>query len=239
MERFLILLTFCISFPAGGKAEGLFAYTEPYRTIEVSAADSGILTSLEVEEGDRVQKGQLLAKLDVGVMEQELNIAREELKIKTSRFKKIKELVESGRASRDEFERAEAEYNIDRFKVQRIEAALERKLLRSPVDGVVSRILRDVSESVSAANPHIMTLVELDRLLVNIYIDPEDARNYVRGAVETLYTYATREPLPATVEFVSPITDAATNTVRVKFVVDNTSGQFGSGERVSLEQPDQ
>jgi len=222
----------------GGHAADLFAYTEPYRTIEVSAADAGILTSLEVKEGDPVKKEQLLAKLDVGVIEQDLNIAREELKLKESRFEKLKALAESGRASQDEFERAEAEYNIDRFKVQRIEAALERKILRSPVDGVVSRILRDVSESVSAANPHVMTVVELDRLLVNIYVNPDKARNYVRGAVETLYSYSTKDAIPATVEFVSPVTDAATNTVRVKFVIDNSGGQFASGDRISLEPPE-
>lgn len=220
------------------RASSLFAYTEPYRTIEVSAADAGILTALEVKEGDQVKKDQLLAKLDVGVIEQELNIAREELKLKESRFQKLKTLAGSGRASQDEFERAEAEYNIDRFKVQRMEAALERKILRSPVDGIVSKILREVSESVSAANPHVMTVVELDRLLVNIYVEPDQARNYVRGAMETLYSYSTKEAIPATVEFVSPVTDAATNTVRVKFVIDNSGGQFASGDRISLEPPD-
>lgn len=212
----------------------VYGYTEPFRRIEVSAAEGGVLTAMNVAEGDSVKAGQVLAKLDVGVIEQDLNIAREQLALKRRRFDKLKELAASGRASTDELERAESEFKIDNFNVLRMEAALERKILRSPVDGVVTQILRDVSESVTAANPHVITVVELSRLRVNLYMTPEQARHYVKGATETLVAMTSRDVIPATVEFVSPVTDAASNTVRVKFLIENRAGMVKSGERVSI-----
>jgi RND family efflux transporter MFP subunit len=219
---------------SGTRAAEVFGYTEPYRTIDVSAAESGVLTQVNVTEGQLVKKGQILATLDVGVIEQELNISKEELKLKRIRFDKLQELVKNGRASQDEFDRAESELKIDGFKVKRMEAALERQIMRSPVDGVVTQILREVSESVSAANPHVMTVVELSRLRVNIYMKPEAARGYVKGATESLYSFVTRDIIPASIEFVSPVTDAASNTVRVKFLIENPGGLMKSGERVGI-----
>ncbi len=234
MSRVIISLLVLFYALPSTHAVDIFAYTEPYRTIEVSAADSGVITVLEVKEGDVVREGQILAKMDVGVIEQDLNIGREQLKLKQRRYEKIKALKENGRASQDEFERAEAEFKMDQFNLKRLEAALERKLMRSPVDGVVSRILRDVSESVSASNPHVMTVLELNRLRVNMYLRPDQARHYVRGATETLVSINTREIIPATVEFVSPVTDAASNTVRVKFLIENPARMIKSGERVEI-----
>jgi multidrug efflux pump subunit AcrA (membrane-fusion protein) len=41
--------------------------------------------------------------------------------------------------------------------------------------------------------------------------------------------------VPATVEFVSPIIDAASGTVRVKFAIENRGGEIRSGGRCTLE----
>ena len=39
-----------------------------------------------------------------------------------------------------------------------------------------------------------------------------------------------------TVEFISPVTDAASGTVRVKFVVDNAAGKLRSGVTALLAE---
>jgi multidrug efflux pump subunit AcrA (membrane-fusion protein) len=44
--------------------------------------------------------------------------------------------------------------------------------------------------------------------------------------------------LEGTIEFISPVTDAESGTVRVKVRMDNRSGLFRSGQRCSLQLPD-
>ncbi|WP_170156865.1 hypothetical protein [Roseimicrobium gellanilyticum] len=39
---------------------------------------------------------------------------------------------------------------------------------------------------------------------------------------------------PAKVEFISSVTDSASGTVRVKFVIDNAAGTYRSGVRCTL-----
>ena len=57
-------------------ASNVDGFTEPYRTINVSAAEQGVITTLFVKEGDTVHEGQLLATLDTDVLEATLEIAK-------------------------------------------------------------------------------------------------------------------------------------------------------------------
>ena len=49
---------------------------------------------------------------------------------------------------------------------------IEARTMRSPVDGVVTDIKRDPSESVSVASPHVLTVVQIDKLAANLFLTP-------------------------------------------------------------------
>ena len=93
-------------------ADEIQSFTEPYRTIKLAAAESGIVIGLNVEEGDTVEKDQPLADLNQGVLKASVEIARghrdsvsglksaeSELKLRSDRLKKLQELRLSGNAS--------------------------------------------------------------------------------------------------------------------------------------------
>ena len=50
-------------------AEQVEGFTQPYRTINVAAVEVGIITAIDVREGDVVSRGQILATLDQEVLE--------------------------------------------------------------------------------------------------------------------------------------------------------------------------
>jgi multidrug efflux pump subunit AcrA (membrane-fusion protein) len=106
--------------------------------------------------------------------------------------------------------------------------------MRSAVDGVVTEIKRDPSEAVSAANPHVLTVVQIDRLNVNLFLPPARVEKMKNGDRAELLLLDPERRVPATVEFVSPIIDAASGTVRVKFAIENPTGEIRSGGRCTL-----
>jgi RND family efflux transporter MFP subunit len=211
-----------------------YGYTEPYRSIEMSAAEPGVLSQIAVEEGAVVKEGQLLAQMDVRVLEAELKIAEAQFTMREQRTEKLTELDKKGSVSRDEMQRARADLEIDRQKLERTRAMIERNTLRSPVNGIITLIKKEVSESVTQANPHVLTVVQIDKLRVNLFLRAEQARLLIAGAVTDLCLLDTKKKITGRVEFVSPITDAASGTTRVKFVIDNAAGQIKSGERCTL-----
>jgi RND family efflux transporter MFP subunit len=234
VSAWLVLLAVPISH-AGESEPDILGYTEPYKTITVSAGEQGVIAEMLVEEGALVKKDQVLARLDNATLHADLEIARAEAKLQRTRLQKLDELAKANRASRDELERTQTDLTVKEAQVRKIEAQIEARTMRSPVDGVVIEIKRDPSEAVSAANPHVLTVVQVDRLLVNLFLPPARAATLQAGStVNLLLLESPSTTVPARVEFISSVTDSASGTVRVKFVIDNANGAYRSGVRCTL-----
>jgi RND family efflux transporter MFP subunit len=212
----------------------ILGYTEPYKTITISAGEQGIIAEMLVEEGAQVKKAQVLARLDTATLQAELEIAKAEAKLQATRLKRLEELSSANRSTPEELDRARTDLTIKDAQTRKIEAQIETRTLRSPVDGVVTEIKRDPSEAVSAANPHVLTVVQVDKLIVNLFLPPARAATFRVGATINLQLLDEQATTPAKVEFVSPITDSASGTVRVKFVLENATGTHRSGGRCTL-----
>ena len=221
-------------FPVG--AEDILGYTEPYKIITVSASEPGVLAQLLVEEGASVKKNQVLARLDVAALSAELEIAKAEAQLQATRKQRLAELAQSSRATADELDKAKTDLIIKEAQVRKTEAMIESRTMRSPVDGIVTEIKRDPSESVSVANPHVLTVVQIDKLTVNLYLSPGVAAALKVGGAAPLRFENGDQRVPATIEFISPVTDSASGTVRVKFAIDNAAREHRAGARCSLAE---
>jgi RND family efflux transporter MFP subunit len=250
-----------LSGPAMVSAEEFEGFTEPFQVIDVAAAEMGIIDDIEVREGDRVGEGDVLATLDKEVLEVTLQIAAEakaaqgqlaaaaaELRLRTERLERLTALRESQHASGQEVIRAVEEkevaegnllaiqesLQVKALEYERIKAQLERRNVRSPVDGVVTEIYKDAGEFVAPTDPIVLTVVQLDPLFATFSIPAQYVRNLKSGGTVILRIGTTSSKTKGTLEFVSPVTNAQSGTVTVKVKVANSGGRFRSGERCKL-----
>lgn len=205
------------------------SYTEPSRNIEISAPEPGVVQEVIAKEGQLVKAGDVLVKLDARVIEREADIAREELRYKKSRLEKLRALLGKKFASANEVERAQSDMEITGLKLRRAEALIDRLTLKSPIDGVVTELRFDVSESVPGANAHVATVVQLSPMRVQFNLPTEEARKLKAGDTVQLHFPDIPADRPAKVEFVSPVSTAVVNTVRVTLVVSDDDGPLTAG----------
>ncbi|EMI55524.1 secretion protein HlyD family protein, partial [Rhodopirellula sallentina SM41] len=112
----------CISI-APVHAIEIETFTQPYRTVDVPAAEMGVLKDVLVEEGTRVSEGQLLAQIDDRVLRASLEIAEAAVRATSSRraaeaelalceeqLRSYRELLNEGNATQREVDRAETNY---------------------------------------------------------------------------------------------------------------------------------
>ena len=217
-------------------ADEILGYTEPYKTITVSASEPGVLAELLVEEGASVKKNQVLARLDIAALNAELEIAKAEVQLQATRKQRLADLAQTSRATTDELDKAKTDLVIKEAQVRKTEAMIESRTMRSPVDGIVTEIKRDPSESVSVSNPHVLTVVQIDKLTVNLFLPPAVALRFKVGGTVPLRFDGGNPRVPATVEFISPVTDSASGTVRVKFAIDNIAREHRAGARCTLAE---
>jgi RND family efflux transporter MFP subunit len=237
-------------------ANDVDSFTEPYRTINVSSAEQGIVTKLLVKEGDTVRQGQLLATLDTDVLEAALEIAKAgkesmgriksataAVELKKERFQKLQELKEEGHAhpeevlrAKTELEIAEAELlaakeeqKIKELECSRIETQIERRKITSPIDGIVTKLHKELSEQVAATDPIVLTLVQCDRLKIIFPIPSSEAARFSIGQKIAVNFPGDSSAAKGLVESVSQVTDPESGTVRVKVVIDNIQKRYRSG----------
>lgn len=140
---------------------------EPAGDIRVLAAPiAGVggsprLTRLFVNEGDRVERGQILALFDTGptleaekrlIQTRQANLARR-LRVEERELNRYRQLTSAGALSADELDRREQQYlqllgewQVARADLERVQADLDNTVLRAPINGTVLRILSRVGE---------------------------------------------------------------------------------------------
>lgn len=250
-----------------GRASVIEGFAEPYQEIDVSAvADPAIITEIHVREGDAVQKGQVIANLDTRVLEASRQIARKrasmvgrimaaqaDLRMRTRQVEKLRMLRTKGHATQAELDRsevdlavaeaalmrAEEEQALAELEVKRIEAEIERRFLRSPIDGVVTLVHHEVGEATLISDPRVITLVQLSTLRVNFSVSASQSFALKSGEKlkVQLPELGRNATATATIDIVAPVFDAKSGTVKVACILNNSQGKIRSGMRCLLELP--
>ncbi len=219
----------CLLMGSAARAEEYTSYTEPNRSLEISAAEAGIIQEVLVKEGQVVKTGEVLARLDMRGIQQQVDIAREEADSKRKRLEKLKELFTNKFSSQEEVEHAQSDVIIADLKLKLTEEMIERRTLRSPIDGIVTEMRFDLSESVGGANSHVATVVQVSPLRVQFNLKASDARKHKPGDELPLFFPDINATGQGRLEFISPVTTAVINTVRVTLVIPSSKPGLTAG----------
>jgi len=164
---------------------------QPKIDVNISANVSGRILFLSAEEGDVVEKGQLLVKIEDETYSAQLQRERyilasslASLEEARSQLKRVKELHQSKLASEAELETAVAvvkrfEANVDgaRASVDQAEDSYSKTRIYSPIDGTVTRLNKEVGEMAIGATfseDVIMIVSRLDAMEVNVEVNEND-----------------------------------------------------------------
>ncbi|MEX2579848.1 MAG: efflux RND transporter periplasmic adaptor subunit [Verrucomicrobiales bacterium] len=253
------------------ESASVLGYLEPYREIEMGFAETGAIDTIFVAEGESVSAGDPLVSLDNGVLEAQLEIAKiqaesdaailvatAEVEVSKTRFDKLTQLKKSGTAHSTEVARADADHKkaqgqlsianeekkIAGFRVEEIEAQIERRILRSPIDGVVLEINREIAET--AAAPHarnqdepLVVVAQIEKLKLVVHVPVGHASllrmgdtmpiRVLRQSSLSLDREGSATDAVGTIEFVSPAIDPSSETLRTRLVIENQDGNLKSG----------
>ncbi len=261
----LIIAAMCLAFLAANASAGeIEGFTEPHRTIDIAAVDSGIIIDVHVKEGDKVSKDQPLAELNQDVLKATLEIARaqrdatsalksaeSELKLRADRLAKLKILRDRGNASEEEVFRAELEQEIAEAHVlaakenqeiksldhERIRLQLAQRTVRSTIDGFVTHIHRDTGEFVAPTDPVVMTVVQLDPLAIVFSVPASAAASFQPNQSLPVRIDGEKKLADSKIDSISPVINAESQTVRVRVLIPNAGYKLRSGAKSFLEIP--
>lgn len=162
--------------------------------VSLSAEVGGSLAEIEVEVGDLVPKGDLLARLDDERLRIARDLAQAEVEIAAANLEKSRRdarrqtnLYQDQVTSEYTLEQAELKSRIDQgqLKVTRAKlAAAERDLadasIQSPVEGEITRRHVEVGELVEAGTP-LFEIAKIDRVKVMVHVSELEITRLHKG----------------------------------------------------------
>ena len=236
-------------------------FTIPKFDIMVAATEIGRLEEVNVEIGDRVTRGQTIAKLEDGLqieavataqwraqMHGETDAAKAETALKALRLEQLKTLAKQEITRPDELKRAVADWEIAKarelaaieqdqlrkLELSRYELQLKRRKVLAPMDGIVAELFHRPGEYITPADPAVIRLVVLDELYGVFNIPVEDMKYIETGNLVSVFLTSSTSVVEGKIASIAPDIDGESGTIKVKVLLDNREGKLRSGDRCRM-----
>ncbi len=135
---------------------------QAYAKNNIAPQMAGRITKINVEIGDFVKEGQILAEIDKAqLLQAQLQLQNQEVELQ-----RLKSLYEAGGLSQSDYDAIQMQYNVLKTQVENL---IENTTLRSPINGVVTARNYDVGDMYAMSMP-IFTVEQIVpvKLLVGI-----------------------------------------------------------------------
>jgi len=228
---------------------------EPKSLVEVASPVEAVIETIEVERGDVVKKGQVLARLESSVERAAVDAARAraEMKAPLERARvraefaqrsldRSSQLQQRSAISLREFDEAETEkrlaeveieeaveaIRLAKLELRRARAVLAQRTVKSPVDGVV--VKRVLSPGEYADPPQVLEIAEIDPLHVEVFAPLSIFGAVAIGTIGHVFPEGPESgPYEATVTVVDRVVDAASGTFAVRLELPNGDHRIPAG----------
>ena len=174
----------------------------------------GRITKINVEIGDFVKAGQVLAEIDKAQLQQaQLSLQNQEVELA-----RLKSLYEAGGLSKSDLDAIELQYNVTKTQVENL---LENTVLRSPINGVVTARNYDVGDMCSVSAP-IFTVEQIIPVKLLVAISESDYSRVKKGdSVEIKADAVPDKTFYGKINRIYPTIDPATRTFTAEVTVQN------------------
>lgn len=218
--------------PVRGDVFAVYSGTAPieaFAEADVIAKVEGEVREILFEEGDEVQEGEVLARLDGDRLRLELNESRARLDKMRRDFERNKELRERDLLSEGDFEKL-------RFDLEALEASfnlasleLDYTRIRAPIGGVVSERYIKIGTTIRVGDP-AFRVTSFDPLVAYLHVPEREYRQIRPGQPVAIDIDALAgERILTEVTRISPIVDPATGTFKITIEIRDEERRIKPG----------
>jgi len=183
--------------------------------VKVLAEAEGRVERLNVEEGDMVSKGQILAVL----VQDEARIAKSKIELRASNAEaalvRAEDSFEQGLISSEAYDKLKMDYEVATQEVAEAEWQLSKTVIRAPFSARVTERFITLGQHLRPGD-ELFTVADYDPLIARIYLPERDVIELEEGR-EVRITPAADTGLGFTgrIRQIAPVVDTATGTVKV------------------------
>ena len=197
---------------------------------KLSFKTAGIIETIVVNEGEKVNQGQLLASLKL----EEITAKTEQAKNAVSKaerdFERAKALYADSVATLEQLQNAESQLEHTKLDLETAQFNLRYSQIRAPQDGVIQYVNGEENEAIQAGSPVLLFGSRSSAKMLKTTLSDVDVVKITLGDS----AYVSFDPYPETffrgvVNEISGTADPSTGTYEVKIKISDPKNQLKSG----------
>lgn len=202
---------------------------EPWTRLNLMAKVGGSITEVLVQEGDVVEEGAILAKIEDNDYKIALDRAQAAYTLAKANFKRDKRVHAKGAIPTAELEAKETSMQTAKADLENAKLLLSRCIITAPMTGVVNRLDAEVGLFMSVGDP-VGELLKIDQVKAVIGI-PESDISSVRklDTVDITIKALGDRVVTGKKFFISSAPDSLARSYRMELALDNENGDILPG----------
>jgi len=191
------------------------------KLLTITPEFSGILTNVYVKEGQRVSKGQILAKIDDGGLSQQLAQVKIQSALSKTTFERQERLWNQKIGSEIQYLQAKSSYEAQQEAVNQLQQQINKTTVRAPFSGTIDDVITEKGSVVGAGQTPLMQIVNLS----DMYIETDVPESYLpfvtKGKDVTVEFPVLNKTINTQIRQAGDVINAANRTFKVEIGVPN------------------
>lgn len=205
------------------------ATVEPWEDITLSAEIGGKVEWIGRQEGERVEKGELLVKIDIKALKTAVETARTQYQLAQDKLKRREKLFVQNAISQEMIDQARADNDAALNGLDTAKINLAKGHIYAPITGYLNKLYIDKSEFASFGAP-VADVIQIDPVKIVASVSEKDISDIKEGREVTLTIDAlANSSFSGRIYFVGFKAEETTRTFPVKAVLENKKEEIKPG----------
>lgn len=209
---------------------------EANEQIEVRSEVSGVVESINFQEGSHVAKGQQLFKINDLELRAQLSQARTKQTLASENERRARLLLQKEAISQEEYDIASADFRSAQAQTQLIQAQIAKTSVKAPFSGKIG--LRYISKGTYVTPTTVVAnLVNTNQVKITFSIPEKYAAQMKVNTSLSFTTSGSKEKYTAKVYAIEPEIEETTRTLKMRAVAQNPNGKLIPGTFANVSLP--
>lgn len=220
------------------RAIRISGHTDAEKRVTLATRVMGVIDELPVKQGERVERGELVMRLEAEDKEAAVRMAESLVTQRQAEADAAERLVSGGNAPRLQADQARASLATAKSQLEGAKAELAQYSIYAPYNGVLDRVPVQRGSAILAGT-EVATLINLDPLLAIGEVSERDLR-YLKPGNTADIRLVDGTVTKGTLRYVSRDASPATRTFRIEVAIPNEDKKLPAGmtaEIVLLADP--
>lgn len=183
--------------------------------IQVSAKTPGVVAQVYVKEGQRVSKGQVLARIDNSVTERTMESMKSQLELATAVYDRQKNLWDQKIGTEVQFLQAKTNKESLEKQLASLQEQSDMARIKSPINGTVDEVFAKIGENLAPGLP-AFRVVNTSDLKLTASVSEAYVTNIEKGNKVLVNIPELKKEITAKVTFVGKTIDPLSRTFTVE-----------------------